>query len=109
MGTAPKKSRAAGGLTGHARDVRLPESMEFLIFADNGGAYRWRIVGGDGAILAQSGSFTSYDHAEQAAHRVRDGAASARFDRRTGEVIPIDLPARYVRPRNDLNAEPWVG
>jgi uncharacterized protein YegP (UPF0339 family) len=108
MGTAPKKSRAAGRLAGHARDVHVPESMEFLVFADNGGTYHWRIIAGDGAILAQSGSFASYDHAEQAAYRVRDGAASARFDRRTGEVIPVDLAARRDRSRNHLNAERWL-
>jgi len=88
--------------------VHAPEPMEFLIFEDNGGAYHWRIVAGDGAILAQSGSFASYDDAEQAAHRVRDGAVSARFDRRTGDVIPVDLAARRDRPRNDLNAERWL-
>jgi len=46
-----------------ARDVRVPESMEFLIFEDNGVACHWRIVAGDGATLAQSGSFASYQDA----------------------------------------------
>ena len=108
MGTAPPKSRAAGRLARPARDVHVSEPMEFLIFEDNGGAYHWRIVAGDGAILAQSGSFASYDDAEQAARRVRDGAASARFNRRGRELSPVDLATRRDRPRNDLNAERWL-
>jgi uncharacterized protein YegP (UPF0339 family) len=108
MGTAPKKSRAAGRLARPARDVRVPESMEFLIFEDNGGAYHWRIVAGDGATLAQSGSFASYDRAEQAARRVRDGAASARLNRRGREPGAVDLAARRGRPRDDLDAERWL-
>jgi uncharacterized protein YegP (UPF0339 family) len=108
MGTAPKKSRAAGQLARPARDVRVPESMEFLIFEDNGGAYHWRIVAGDGATLAQSGSLASYDAAEQAARRVRDGAASPRFNRRGCQLGAVDLATRRHRPRDDLNAERWV-
>lgn len=108
MGTAPKKSRAAGQLARPARDVRVPESMEFLIFEDNGGAYHWRIVAGDGATLAQSESLASYDAAEQAARRVRDGAASARFSRRGCELGAVDLATRRDRPRDDLNAERWL-
>ena len=108
MGTAPKKSRAAGPLARPARDVRVPESMEFLIFEDNGGAYHWRIVAGDGTTLAQSGSFASYQDAEQAARRVRDGAASARFKRRAGELRAVDLATRRDRPRDEVNAERWL-
>ena len=108
MGTAPKKSRAAGPLARPARDVRVPESMEFLIFEDNGGAYHWRIVAGDGTTLAQSGSFASYQDAEQAAQRVRDGAASARFNHRGRELDAVDLATRRGRPRDELNAERWV-
>ena len=108
MGTAPKKSRAAHQLASPARDVRVPESMEFLIFEDNGGAYRWRIVAGDGATLAQSESFASYDRAEQAARHVRDGAPSARFDRRADEAGPVDLAARRDRPADELDAERWL-
>ena len=104
MATATKKSRAAGQLARRARRVRVAESMEFVIFADNGGAYRWRIVAGDGATLAQSGSFASSDRAEQAARRVRDGAASARF----GEVGMVDLAARRNRPSDGLDAERWL-
>jgi hypothetical protein len=53
MATAIKKSRAADQLARRAHNVPAPQSMEFLVFEDNGGAYRWRIVGGDGATLAQ--------------------------------------------------------
>jgi uncharacterized protein YegP (UPF0339 family) len=89
MATAPKKSRAASQPARRARSVPVPESMEFVIFEDNGGTYRWRIVAGNGATLGQSGSFASYDRAEQAAQNIRDGAASARFDHRTGELSPV--------------------
>ena len=61
MATATKKSRAAGQLARRARNVRVPEPMEFLVFEDNGGAYHWRIVAGAGATLSESGSFASYD------------------------------------------------
>ena len=57
--------------------------MEFVIFADNGGRYRWRIVAGDGANLAQSVSFASYVDAERAAGHVRDGVGSTSFEPRT--------------------------
>jgi len=108
MGTAPRKSRATGQLARLARDVRAPESAEFVIFEDNGGAYHWRIVAGDGAILAQSESFASYERAEDAARRVQAAAASARFDPRGGEPNAIDLATRRDRLRDDLNAERWL-
>ena len=108
MGTAPKKSRAARQLARPARKGRVPEPMEFLIFEDNAGAYHWRIVAGDGATVAQSGSFAAYDDAVHAARRVRDGAASARFDRRGGEAGPVDLGARHDRPGDELDAERWL-
>ena len=108
MATAPKKSHAARQLARRARGVRVPESMEFVIFEDNGGAYHWSLVAGDGATLAQSGSFASYDSAEQAARRVREGAASARFDRRAGEIGLVDLAARRDRRSDDLDAERWL-
>jgi uncharacterized protein YegP (UPF0339 family) len=64
--------------------------MEFLIFEDNGGAYHWRIISGDGATLAQSGDFASHDDAERGVRRVREGASSARFIRRGAGLSPID-------------------
>jgi len=105
MATATKESRAAGQLARRPRSARVPESIEFVIFEDNGGAYRWRIVARDGATLAQSGSFASHDSAEQAAQRVQEGAASARFDRRAAEVGPLELAARRDGRRDELDAE----
>jgi uncharacterized protein YegP (UPF0339 family) len=103
MGTAPRKSRATGKLARLARDVHTPESTEFLIVEDNGGAYHWRIVAGDGAILTQSESFASYDRAADAARRVQAAAASARFNPRGREPNAIDLATRRDRLRDDLN------
>jgi uncharacterized protein YegP (UPF0339 family) len=108
MATATKQSRAAGQLGRRARNVRESGPMEFLIFQDNGGAYHWTIVAGDGETLAQSGSFASYNHAEKAAHHVRDGVASARFDRSAGEVSPVELAAHRDRPSDHLDAERWL-
>jgi uncharacterized protein YegP (UPF0339 family) len=108
MSAAPKESRAAGQLARPASDVRVPESMEFLIFEDNGGAYHWRIVVGDGATLAQSESLASCDAAEQAARRLQHGAASARFHRRDRELGAVDLATCRARPRDDPKAERWV-
>jgi uncharacterized protein YegP (UPF0339 family) len=108
MATAPKKSRAAAQLARRGRGARVPEPMEFAVFEDNGGAYRWRIVVGDGTTLAQSESFASLDRAEHAAQLVREGAASASFDRRAGEVGPVDLAARRDRPSDELDAERWL-
>jgi len=108
MATATKKSRTAGQLARRAGSVRVTDSLEFLIFEDNGGAYHFRIVDGGGANLAQSGGFASYDSAEQAARRVRQGAASARFDGRGGELGPVDLAARRDRRSDDLDAERWL-
>src|SRR5437763_12793418 len=82
MATATKQSRAARQLAGRALDARMPASMEFLIFEDNGGSYHWTIVAGDSATLARSGSFGSYEDAERAAQHVRDGGPSALFERR---------------------------
>ena len=58
--------------------------MGFFVFEDNGGAYHWRLVAGDGVTLAQSVSFDSYDDAEQAARHVRDTAGSASLEPRAG-------------------------
>jgi uncharacterized protein YegP (UPF0339 family) len=108
MATATKKSRAAQQRRNRAADVRESVSMEFLIFQDNGGDYHWTIVAGGGATLARSGSFASYDHAEQAARRVRDGAAAARFDARAVEARPVDLIARRRASSDDSDAERWL-
>ena len=87
MATATKMERGAG-----AKPERAP--MEFLVFEDNGAAFHWKIVAGDGATLAESMGYGSYDEAEQAAGYVRDGAASASFGPHAGGGHAVDLVAR---------------
>src|SRR5690348_9649253 len=108
MATAIKKSRAAGRVPRRAPQVRVSEPMEFLVLQDNGGEYHWRIVAADGATLARSGSFASYDDAEQAAQRVHDAAASARFERRAVATSPVDLTARRDARSDAADAERWL-
>jgi uncharacterized protein YegP (UPF0339 family) len=113
MATATKKSRAAGRLPRHAANVRAPASMkfpsmEFVIFEDNGGDYHWTIVAADGSTLARSGSFASCDDAEKAASHVRDGAASARFERRATGALPVDLTARRDAKSDAADAARWL-
>jgi uncharacterized protein YegP (UPF0339 family) len=108
MGTTPKKGHAARQLARRGADANVPASMEFLIFEDNGGAYHWRLRTGDGAILAQSGGFVSYDDAERAAKQVRRGAVSARLVPRAVEPVPIDLIAHRDVPTADADAEHWL-
>jgi uncharacterized protein YegP (UPF0339 family) len=107
MATATKQP-AADWLARRARAVGAPPPLQFVIFEDNGGAYRWRLLAGDGATLAQSGSFASYDRAEHAARQVRDGAASARFDHHARDVSPVDLAAHRAGPSDELDAERWL-
>lgn len=96
MATASKKSRAVDELVRRVAEVRRSVSMEFLI------------VAGDGATLAQSASFASYRDAEQAARRVRDGAASARFDHRATRARPANGIALRDPPNDDSDAERWL-
>jgi uncharacterized protein YegP (UPF0339 family) len=108
MATARTKFRAEKQLVHPQVHVLVPAPMEFLIFEDNGGSYHWRILADDGAILGRSGDFASYDDAEQAAQQVRDGAPSARFDRRGSGKGPVDLAARRAAPHDDSDAERWL-
>ena len=108
MATATRKSRAAKQLARRPAHMRSPESMEFLILEDNGGAFHWTIVASDGATLVRSGGFASYDDAEQAAERVRDAAASARLQRRGTGALPVDLIARRDPAGEDDDAERWL-
>ncbi len=70
MATATKK----------ARPTRKPTPIEFRVFEDNGGGYQWTIVTARGEELAESVSFATQALAEKAAGRIRDGAATARFE-----------------------------
>lgn len=108
MATANNRSRAAGRRPHHAREGRALESMEFVIFEDNGGDYHWTIVAADGATLARSGDFASYHDAERAAQQVRDGAASAPLEHRAVNVRPIDLAARRRATSDAADAERWL-
>ena len=108
MPTARKKSRAKERLVHPPVHVHVPATMEFLIFEDNSGSYHWMILASDGAVLGQSGDFASYDDAEQAAQQVRDGAPSARFERRGSAKGPVDLAARRAAPDDDSDAERWL-
>jgi uncharacterized protein YegP (UPF0339 family) len=108
MATAIHESRTAGRLPRCAREVLIPESMEFLIFEDNAGDHHWTIVAGDGVTVARSGNFTSYQDAERAAQHVRDGAASARFEPRAVAKLPDDLSAPRSSTSDASDAERWL-
>jgi hypothetical protein len=82
MATTTKNVDAARPVARDARGVSESASLEFLVFEDNGGGYHWAIVGGSDECLAQSGSFGSYEEAAHAGRYARDGAESARFERR---------------------------
>ena len=75
---------AAASKQARQRDQQAADGIpsEFHVFQSNGGDYRWEVLAGNGATLAQSGAFASSDDAEQAARRVRDGAASTLLERR---------------------------
>ena len=51
---------------------------KFVIYADSGGHYRWRLVANNGAIIAASGeSFDSKFNALRAAENVKETAGDA--------------------------------
>jgi uncharacterized protein YegP (UPF0339 family) len=108
MATATKKSGPNGRVPRRAPEVRVPESIEFLVFEDNGGRYRWSIVAGDGVTLAQSAAFASYEDAERAANRVRQGADSAPLERGAASAGPVDLSARRAATSDAADAERWL-
>jgi uncharacterized protein YegP (UPF0339 family) len=52
--------------------------MNFVIYADNGGRFQWRLDDGDGKVVATSGpSYPSATAARKAAVRVHDQAGAA--------------------------------
>ena len=108
MATATQKSRTAGRRPPRARELRVPESIQFLIFEDNGGDYHWTIVAADGATLARSGDFASCEDAERAAQHVRDGAASAPLEHHAASARPVDLTARRSATSDAADAERWL-
>jgi uncharacterized protein YegP (UPF0339 family) len=104
MATATRQPRTQGHVPSRAADVRVP-SLEFLIFEDNAGDYHWTVVAGDGATLARSGGFASYDYAKQAVEQIRHGVASARFEASAAGARPIDVIVRRDASGEDSNAE----
>jgi uncharacterized protein YegP (UPF0339 family) len=96
MATATKHARAGHQAARNAGAPFKEASMEFVVFEDNGGGYHWRIIAGNGGTLAESVSFASFEDAEQAARRVRDGVGSASFEPRAGGDQRIDLAARHA-------------
>jgi uncharacterized protein YegP (UPF0339 family) len=109
MATATKKTRAARDIARRAV-VSTSASMEFRVVETNGGRYRWMILDASGESLAQSGSFASYDDAANAARYLRNGAGSARFERRAAAAGPVDIVARRAAAmaRDDSDAERWL-
>jgi hypothetical protein len=85
MAAATKKARAARPAGRDIADATRSAPSAFRVFESNSGDYHWVIVSQTDAVLGQSCSFASYEDAERAAIIVRDGAASARVDRRTVE------------------------
>jgi len=54
---------------------------KFVIYADRGGSYRWRLVANNGQIIASSGeSFDSKFNARRAAENVKADAGDATIE-----------------------------
>jgi uncharacterized protein YegP (UPF0339 family) len=109
MATRTEEGCAARQLTRHARCVSESASLEFFVFSDNGGGYHWAIVDESGQNLAQSESFASYEEAAHAGRSVRDGAESARFERRAAEDRVVGVPdRREAAVGDDLDVGHWL-
>lgn len=110
MATATKKVRAARHLGRRATAASEPAAIRFLIFEENGGDYRWTILGRGGEVVAKSEPFSSYDAAEQAARAVRAEAASALLEPRVAAEHPVDLIAHREAAslRDDSEAARWL-
>ena len=109
MATPTREARAASQLARDGRGVSESASLEVFVFEDNGGGYHWGIVGGSGRSLAQSGSFGSYEEAAHAGLCVRDGAESARFERRAAEDRVVYVTdRREAAVSDDLDVGRWL-
>lgn len=110
MATTTKKLDAARPVARDARGVSESASLEFLVFEDNGGGYRWAIVGGSDECLAQSESFGSYEEAAHAGRYARDGAESARFaNAARWRARVVDVHDRREAPAgDDLYVGRWL-
>jgi uncharacterized protein YegP (UPF0339 family) len=106
MATATKKARAPRRISGGGG---RSTDLEFLVFEDNDGDHHWAIATSSGEQLAQSPCFASYEDAQAAARRMRDGAGSARLERHEGAALPVDLDTRRAAASgHDLDAERWL-
>ena len=104
MATPTKEAPAASQLPRDGCGVSESASLEVFVFEDNGGGYHWAIVGGGGKGLARSASFASYEEAAHAGSYVRDGAESARFERRAAKDRDPCVPATS----DDLDVGRWL-
>ncbi len=109
MATATQKKRTTRQVGRRIKDASEAAAIEFAVFEDNAGDYRWSIVDSHGGSLAQSGTFETYEAARKAAGAVRDAAGSSRFEQRPADR-PVDLTARRAatRARDDSDAERWL-
>ena len=108
MATPTKEAPAASQLARDGCGVSESASLEVFVFEDNGGGYHWAIVDGSGKSLARSGSFESYEEAAHAGSYVRDGAESARFERRAAKRA-VDVPdRREAAASDDLDVGRWL-
>ncbi len=106
MATATKKPRA----TRHAAVVSESPTFTFFVSEDNGGRYRWTLVGPDGDSLAHSTRYATHEEAAHAVRIVRDGAGTAQFSDAAAPDLPVDLLARRdaALARDDSDAERWL-
>lgn len=51
--------------------------MKIELFEDAGGCWRWRLVGGNGEILATSEAYAKKGNAKRTAKRLADAALAA--------------------------------
>ena len=60
----------------------MPEAaaLEFRVYRDNGGGYKWEIGAVGGESLVRSPSFAAQDEAERAERRVYEGSHPVRFE-----------------------------
>jgi hypothetical protein len=92
MATATRQARTARRRDDQGATDGTPS--QFVVFESNIGDYRWEILSGTGGTLAQSASF---EDAEAAAVRVRDGAGSTRLEARRASTEERTL---VVAPRS---------
>lgn len=50
----------------------MANQTEFVIFKDKAGGYRWRLVAGNGEIVAASESYTRHQTAVNSAYRTKE-------------------------------------